>query len=684
MALLDELPLEILLAVVKWLRRKNWDDSEFCKLLPVANASTGLRRSLLPLLYRDLVFTFTGYGDATFHNVALANSAGCSEYVQRVTLFINGCNTPDDIVRAVRDDMDAGSATKWPNLRSYAYIHMHECCDAEDSLPWSDNGTIMQLDKELPKLCRASPATCGFSSGIAPLDHNPPSASFSTQLTSLRLSCATECIEPNRFPQLFAPTLVDLVLGLVNPESVWNIFYDGQEGQTVVFAKLNRLVIDFRNPLYWGQNGDLPPHLQGATNGVLAKRSVWTAGAASGKPGCRVPLFPVLRTLKCYSMAYGFHDFISRTQCHSSLVSLYVTNGYAYFDFNIKLFKTLETVEFSTYFRDTDEERTSSVDLYKSAFTSLLRTKTSLQRMAFESYARDTIFQVPPNIGCANLRSLLLGVEVDFKSMLRLLSNLKHLIELELNVDYAYIYNVNGEQENGAGYIDELQPPQAEYLPVSSTLRRFMCRLCTPRVRGCYTASYAIELALHLPALESMTLGVDDEGDVAFYEAMLGKFLEEMSRSPYKNDGLLNAKKKITETAQLTESNTLFSETKRSSAVYSWLEKVELIQETYDLDDEATAAVAATRLSSNIAAEYARHRRTEDKQEPQNIVSVREFMTDNYGYIPLAKDTAQTSLEPKYHEDIAQHTCSVEHNFTMMGAPHNDVLVCCTCERGEE
>ncbi|KAI8319302.1 hypothetical protein GQ54DRAFT_341351 [Martensiomyces pterosporus] len=147
---------------------------------------------------------------------------------------------------------------------------------------------------------------------------------------------------------------------------------------------------------------------------------------------------------------------------------------------------------------------------------------------------------------------------------------------------------------------------------------------------------------------------------------------------------LRSVKKKITETAQLTESNTLFSETKRSSAVYSWLEKVELIQETYDLDDEATAAVAATRLSSNIAAEYARHRRTEDKQEPQNIVSVREFMTDNYGYIPLAKDTAQTSLEPKYHEDIAQHTCSVEHNFTMMGAPHNDVLVCCTCERGEE
>ncbi|KAI8318486.1 hypothetical protein GQ54DRAFT_314447, partial [Martensiomyces pterosporus] len=114
---------------------------------------------------------------------------------------------------------------------------------------------------------------------------------------------------------------------------------------------------------------------------------------------------------------------------------------------------------------------------------------------------------------------------------------------------------------------------------------------------------------------------------------------------------------------------------KRTSTVYSWFENVELTQETHDLDDEATAAVAATRLSSNIAAEYARHRRTEDKQEPQNMVSVREFMTDNYGYIPLAKDTAQASLELKYSGDIAQHTCGFERNFTMMGTPRNDVLV---------
>ncbi|KAI8318133.1 hypothetical protein GQ54DRAFT_314775 [Martensiomyces pterosporus] len=125
-------------------------------------------------------------------------------------------------------------------------------------------------------------------------------------------------------------------------------------------------------------------------------------------------------------MACGFHDFISRTQCHDNLVSLYVNSGYTHFDFDVKLFKNLEAVEFNIPFPDTNEERTSSVNLYKSAFTSLLRAKTNMQRMVFRSTVRDTLFQVPPDIGCVNLCSLCLGVEVDFKSMLRLLSNLKY------------------------------------------------------------------------------------------------------------------------------------------------------------------------------------------------------------------------------------------------------------------
>ncbi|KAI8318151.1 hypothetical protein GQ54DRAFT_300737 [Martensiomyces pterosporus] len=542
MALLDELPLEILLAVVQLLKQKLWYELEFCKLLPVASVNTSLRRSLLPLLYRDLAFKFTGYGDVTFHNAVLANSAGCSEYVRRVSLFVNKYTALDDMVRAVRDDMDAGSETKWPNLRSYACIHIHECWDTEDSLSCSDNGTIMQLDKELPKLRQASPVTCNVSSGITPLTYNLPSVSFSTQLTSLYLNCANQGIDANHLPQIFAPTLVDLTLDYVNPESIWNIFYDGLESQTMVFARLKHLIIQFENPLYWEQNGDLPPHLQDATSDELTKRSVWTAGAASGKSGCRVPLFPVLRTLRCTNMVYNFCDFISRTQCHNSLVSLFVGNAYVYFDFDASLFKPLEMVEFITHFQDTDEERTGSVDLHKSAFTSLLRAKTNIQRMAFKSSARDTLFQVPPDIGCVNLRSLILGVEVDFKSMLRLLRNLKHLVELELDVNYAFIYGGSGGQEDGAGYIDELHPPQAEYPPVSSTLCRFTCHLHSPKRRRCYTAAYAFGLALHLPALESMTLGVDEEGDVTFFDGLLGRFIQKLSGSPYINDGLWNAK----------------------------------------------------------------------------------------------------------------------------------------------
>ncbi|KAI8317969.1 hypothetical protein GQ54DRAFT_126559 [Martensiomyces pterosporus] len=240
MALLDELPLDILLAVVKWLKQEYWHEPVFYEFLPVASVSTSLRRSLLPLLYRDLVFESPVADNSngelseaesnappkltirTRHNAALAHSAGCSEYVQRVSLFTNRYTDPDDIIRAVQDDMDAGSEIKWPNLRSYAYNYLHTHFGV-DSLSCSD--IITQLDKELPWLRHASPAACEVSSSTTPLTYNPPSVSFSTQLTSLYLDCDKQGIDANRLPQLFAPTLVDLKLYGVNPENIWNAFY---------------------------------------------------------------------------------------------------------------------------------------------------------------------------------------------------------------------------------------------------------------------------------------------------------------------------------------------------------------------------------------------------------------------------------------------------------------------------
>ncbi|KAI8319296.1 hypothetical protein GQ54DRAFT_43661 [Martensiomyces pterosporus] len=48
--------------------------------------------------------------------------------------------------------------------------------------------------------------------------------------------------------------------------------------------------------------------------------------------------------------------------------------------------------------------------------------------------------------------------------------------------------------------------------------------------------------------------------------------------------------RKCAEAAQLMGSIPLFNETKRSSAVRSWLENIELIQEACDLDDEIKTA----------------------------------------------------------------------------------------------
>ncbi|KAI8319295.1 hypothetical protein GQ54DRAFT_299453, partial [Martensiomyces pterosporus] len=441
---------------------------------------------------------------------------------------------------AVRDDVDVGSEAKWPNLRSYTCIYHHGRWEADDLFYCSR--FISQFDKELPRLRCASPAACEVSSSITPPAYIPPSVSFLTQLTSLYLDYDNQGIGTSCLPHLFAPTLVELIIYGASPESVWNKFYDSQGNQTVVFARLKYLDITFCDPFDWARDYGLPPHLQGATRGMLTKRSVWAAEAASGRPGCRVPLFPVLCTLMCRDMVYDFRDFISRTQCHNSLESLHVNNGCVYFDFDANLFKNLETVKFDTRVWGTDEETTGSVDFCKSAFTSLLRAKTTIQRMTFVSPVRDTRFQVPPDIGCINLHSLILGVEVDFKSMLRLLSSLKHLVKLELNVDYDYIPNDNDGQEDATEYINELLPFQADYPPVSSTLRSFACRLHRPREHRCYTASYALELALHLPTLESMTLGMSYGTNVASYKALLDRLLQELSGTPHMNGGFLNAK----------------------------------------------------------------------------------------------------------------------------------------------
>ncbi|KAI8317893.1 hypothetical protein GQ54DRAFT_301051, partial [Martensiomyces pterosporus] len=198
-------------------------------------------------------------------------------------------------------------------------------------------------------------------------------------------------------------------------------------------------------------------------------------------------------------MAYDFCDFISRSQCHNSLVSLCVDNHYVHFDFDFEPFKSLETVEFSANVTDRDNEYAGPMDLYKSAFASLLRAKTNVQRIEFTSGAYDELFQVPPDIGCINLRSLCLSVEVDFKSMLRLLSNLKHLVELELDVEGKPTYMSDDRRGDAAENTDNLLPPQADYPPVSSTLRHFTGHLWSPMGRYCHTVPYVFKLALHLP-----------------------------------------------------------------------------------------------------------------------------------------------------------------------------------------
>ncbi|KAI8317966.1 hypothetical protein GQ54DRAFT_126626 [Martensiomyces pterosporus] len=105
--------------------------------------------------------------------------------------------------------------------------------------------------------------------------------------------------------------------------------------------------------------------------------------------------------------------------------------------------------------------------------------------------------------------------------MLRLLSNLKYLVELELSGHREPTYEFDDRQVDRAEDADEFQLPQANYPPVSSTLRRFACCLHSPRMRCCYTAAYAFGLALHLPALKDMVLGVFRETDVDSHEAVL-------------------------------------------------------------------------------------------------------------------------------------------------------------------
>ncbi|KAI8318806.1 hypothetical protein GQ54DRAFT_341663 [Martensiomyces pterosporus] len=551
MALLDELPVDILLLVAKRLY-EGFSKYIFYKLLPVASVNTRLRQRLLPLLYRDLIFEFPtvdGWDIEEFedrymelahagihdipkpkiqsrHNAFLAISAGCAKHVHRVTLFMDDFTKPRTVVRAVRDDMDAGCAEKWPELRSYSLKYRYEGAGYEELDNFSY--VIERLGKKLPVLRQASSATDNANPGIAPLSFNPPSASFLTQLTSLTLGGNSFIVDACYLPPLFAPTLVTLTLYVVNPENIWESFYDHPKRRTVVFARLKYLNVTFEYSEFWIPNkGD-----EDAAN----KKSVWKAEYDGEKVCFREPLFPSLLTLRCDDMLYDFPDFISHTQCHDSLLSLHVENKYTYYDFDAELFENLETVEFSVRIGEMWAAECGPVERYKAAFTSLLRAKTNIQYMTFVSDVKHDIFKVPYVIGCTNLRSLYLGTEVDFTSLLRLLGKLKHLVNLVLNVGYYCYLSGDGDAD------DAVQLSQEGYTPVSCSLRRFTCRVGTPRQPQYYTTLYAVKLALHTPRLEVMTLKVDEMSDEKYVQDLLHVLTRDVSKSQHVNQGLSSAK----------------------------------------------------------------------------------------------------------------------------------------------
>ncbi|KAI8318710.1 hypothetical protein GQ54DRAFT_306842 [Martensiomyces pterosporus] len=524
----------------------------FRKLLPVASVNTRLRQRLLPMLYRDLIFKFptvdeydvddaheeymelaeVGIYDLpkpkiqSRHNAFLAISAGCAKHVQRVALFMDDFTDPGTVVRAVRDDMDAGCAEKWPELRSYSFSYEYEGVEYGELDDFSY--VIKQLDEELPVLRQASSATDNCSPGIAPPNFSPPSASFLTQLTSLALGGYSQIVDACYLPPLFAPTLVNLTLYVVNPENIWESFYDHPKRRTVVFARLKYLNVIFACSEFWNPDeGD---------KDAAKKKSVWKIKHDCEKLRFRKPLFPSLLTLRCDDMLYDFPDFISRVQCHSSLLSLHVRNKYVYYDFDAELFENLETVEFSAHIGNEWPAERGSVERYKVAFTSLLHAKTNIQYMTFLSDVKHDIFKVPSVIGCAKLRSLYLGAEVDFTSLLRLLGKLKHLVDLVLDVGY-YCY-----QRSGGEADDALQLSRGGYSPVSCSLRRFTCRVGTPRQPQYYTTPYAVKLALHAPGLEVMTLKVDRRFDEKYVQDLLYVLTRDVSKSPHMNQGLSRAK----------------------------------------------------------------------------------------------------------------------------------------------
>ncbi|KAJ1959209.1 hypothetical protein GGI12_004456 [Dipsacomyces acuminosporus] len=364
MALLDEIPADILLDVLEYLP-KDQGDPRFYSLQRLAGTSSKLRQCLLPLLYKDVLFeceivsvdsngdhieehdTAESEGSQEInrirHNAYLAQSADGPGYAHRVLMLVNEFADPDEIVRIVRDEMDVGNAAKWPNLRSYAYIYSHRHVSAGHS--YSTSQVAKRLEKELPVLKQAPI----ISGSIAAFSPSLP-ASFLAQLTSLTLSCDNQGIDANYLPKFFAPTLVRLKFVCVRPENIWNIFYDGQNKRSVVFANLRRLDIAFENPRRWEEDymdhDELPSSKGNLIDRDLAKMSLWTTKTLGKLADYRIPSFPQLESFRCDNLIYSFRELASHIQCQSSLRNLYVANRHLYFDFDPSRFENLERVEF--------------------------------------------------------------------------------------------------------------------------------------------------------------------------------------------------------------------------------------------------------------------------------------------------------------------------------------------------
>ncbi|KAJ1963488.1 hypothetical protein GGI12_002020 [Dipsacomyces acuminosporus] len=471
------------------------------------------------------------------HNSSLAQSASGSEFAHRVLLLVNEFADPDEIVRVVRDEMDVANEAKWPNLRSYAYIYKHRHRNAGES--FSTSQVAKQLGRLLPVLNQA-PTLPEWKSVFS-----ASSASFLTQLTSLTLGCSSQGIDANYLPKFFAPTLVSLDLFSVRPENIWNIFYDGQDKQTVVFASLKRLTVLFENPREWSEDeldhDNLISYTTDLLDKDLARMSLWTPETLGNMINYCVPSFPQLESLHCQDLLYSFRDFVSQVQCQNTLRHLYVHNYHKYFDFDPSGFSRLELVEFRSYHRGWDGDDSTSSPHHAFAFGNLLSSKSNIRKLIFHSFARDLVFKAPSALGCTKLHWLQLRIEVDFNSMLRIVRQLPGLYHLDLGVGNAYFTDRNSEHDEpeseDISSFGEFGNKQA-----STSLRRFICCVGRSSLVQFYTTAYVTALALHLPSLAKIYLCVDHKEDSVHVRSRLDGYISRLSASPNMNENLLSAR----------------------------------------------------------------------------------------------------------------------------------------------